>query len=166
MIIRNIIRRQKKRNTKISYLGSGNGPYFEVVRAHKDVGKALADVAQDPFVKVLGLVGRRSDARFKGRVEQILHASGLLFFGQKRNVVLERVGNPLVLESHVGDALMLEPVICLGESLVQNVVKVAIVREDDVAANIVELYSLLVGYVARRVVQFTYEALRGDISRC
>lgn len=121
------------------YLCSGNSPYFEVIGAHKDVGKALTDIAYDPFIEVLGLVCGRSHTSFESRIQKSIHALGFLFLGEERNVVLERVRNPLVLVSHVRDALVLEPVVWLGQSLLNNVVKVFVVREDDVAANIVKL---------------------------
>jgi len=45
----------------------------------------------------------------------------------------------LALAADVGDALVGEPVIFLGQGLVDAVVKVLVVGEDDMATNVVEL---------------------------
>jgi hypothetical protein len=52
---------------------------------------------------------------------------------------LEGVGNPLLLAADVGDTLVGEPVVILGEGLVDAVVEVLVVGEDNVAADIVQL---------------------------
>jgi hypothetical protein len=45
----------------------------------------------------------------------------------------------LAAETHVGDALVLEPVFVRRKGFVEDVVKVLVVGEDDVAADIKEL---------------------------
>jgi hypothetical protein len=45
----------------------------------------------------------------------------------------------LALAADVGDALMCEPVIVVGERLVNAVVEVLVVGEDDMATDVVEL---------------------------
>jgi hypothetical protein len=89
------------------------------------------------LVKVLGLgVG---NAALHGRVNQAVQTLGLVIFGQHGDVVLERVGNPELLAAHVGDTFVGEPVILVGESLVDAVVEVLVVREDDMATDVVKL---------------------------
>jgi hypothetical protein len=92
-----------------------------------------------PFVKVLGLVGGRSDAGFKCCVNEIVQTLDLFLFGQNSDVVLEGIRDPNALVADVRDALVLIPVVRLGQGFVEAVVKVLVVREDDVAANIKEL---------------------------
>jgi hypothetical protein len=120
-----------------TYLGGRNGPDLVVVRAHEDVGNANTSVSDDPLVKVLGLgVG---NAVLKGSVDQTIQTSDLVLLGEHGDVVLEGVGDPKALVANVGDSLVDEPVVVLGESLVQAVVEVLVVGEDDVTANIVQL---------------------------
>lgn len=63
------------------------------------------------------------------------------------------------------------PVGLLGESLVNAVVEVLVVREDDMSANIVELFSqsdlihVLSMLSMLSIALATYEALRGDVGR-
>lgn len=121
------------------YLGSGNSPDFEVIRAHEDLIQALADIALVPLVKVLGLVGGRADTSFKSCVNEIVQTLDLFLLRQNSNIVLERVRDPEVPEADVRDTLVLVPVRRLGQGLVEAVVKVLVVGEDDVAANIEEL---------------------------
>jgi hypothetical protein len=121
------------------YLCCGDGPDLVVVGSHEDVGDTLAGHAHNPLVKVLGL-GVRNTA-LQGRVNQTVHAQDLVVLGQHGDVVLERVRNPEALVAHIRDTLVCEPVVILGERLVDNVVEVLVVGEDDVAANIVELLS-------------------------
>jgi hypothetical protein len=45
----------------------------------------------------------------------------------------------LALAAHVGDTLVCEPVVVVRKGLVDAVVEVLVVREDDMAANVVEL---------------------------
>ena len=128
-----------------SYLGGGHGPDLVVVGSHEDVGDTLTAVAQDPLIEILGLgVG---DAVLKSGINHALHALDLVLIRQHGDVVLERVRDPEALVAHVGNALVFVPVILLGKSLINAVVKVLVVREDDVATDIVE------------------ETLRGDICR-
>ena len=128
---------------KASYRGGGHGPDLVVVGPHEDVGNTLAAVAQDPLIEVLGLsVGYTV---LKSGIDHALNALDLILIGQHGDVVLERIGDPETLVAHIGNALMCVPIIFLGKSLVNAVVEVLVVREDNVATDIVE------------------EALRGDI---
>jgi hypothetical protein len=52
---------------------------------------------------------------------------------------LEGVRHPEVLIAHIGDALVRVPVRLFGQCLVDAVVKILVVGEDDVAADVVEL---------------------------
>jgi hypothetical protein len=63
----------------------------------------------------------------------------LLFFGQHRDVVLERIGYPAFLAADIRDALVVVPVVVARESLVDAVVKVFVMGEDNMATNVVEL---------------------------
>jgi hypothetical protein len=92
-----------------------------------------------PFVKVLGLVGGWADAGFKCCVNEIVQTLDLFLLGQNSDVILEGVRDPNALVPDVRDALVLVPVVRLGQGFVEAVVKVLVVREDDVAANIEEL---------------------------
>jgi hypothetical protein len=60
----------------------------------------------------------------------------------------------LGLAAHVGDALVGVPVLVLGERLVDAVVKVLVVREDDMATDVVEL-----GVSARKRVNWRARVL-------
>jgi hypothetical protein len=70
----------------------------------------------------------------------------------------------LLLAADVGDALVGEPVVVVGQSLVDAVVEVLVVGEDDVAADVVELVASVRG---ERQLDFgcTHEALRGGVGR-
>ena len=72
-------------------------------------------------------------------IDHRVDAHGLVLLGYHRDVVLERVGNPLALVSNVGDALMAVPVVLLGEGFVEAVIEVLVVREDDMAPDVPEL---------------------------
>lgn len=121
-----------------SYLCGGNGPDLVVVWAHKHIGNTLALHSQNPLVKVLGLgVGHTT---LHGRINETINGLDLVLLGQDGNVVLEGIGDPEALVANVGDALVSVPVIILGKRLVETVVEVLVVGEDDVAANIVELF--------------------------
>ena len=123
----------------MSYLGSGNSPNLEIVGAHEKVGETDTHLTENPLVKSLRLgVG---DAGFQSSVDHTLNASNLLLLGKHRDVVLERVRNPLALATDVGDTLVGIPVVRLGESLINAVVEVLVVREDDVTTDIVQLFS-------------------------
>lgn len=126
-------------DTVAAYLGGRHSPDLVVVGPHEDIGKTLAVHTQDPLIEVLGLsVG---NANLQGSVDEVGETTSLILLGQHGNVVLEGVGNPEALVTNVGDTLVGEPVILLGESLVDAVVEVLVVREDDVTTDIVELYS-------------------------
>lgn len=120
------------------YLGGRNGPDLVVVGAHEHISNTLTLHSQNPLVKVLGLsVG---DTALHGSVNEAINGLDLVFLGQDGDVVLEGVRNPEALVANVGDSLVSVPVILLGESLVDAVVEVLVVGEDDVTANIVELF--------------------------
>lgn len=121
----------------MTYGGGGNSPDLEVVRAHEDVGNVGAHLAHNPLVEVLGL--RLGDSGLQRSVDQTIEGRNLVLLGQHRDVVLERVRDPEALVANVGDALMVVPVVLLGQGLVEAVVEVLVVGEDNVAANIVQL---------------------------
>lgn len=75
----------------------------------------------------------------KSGLEQTLHALGLFLSREDSDVVLEWVRDPSVVKTNVGNTLVLVPVILLGKSLENNIIKVLVVREDDMSAYIVEL---------------------------
>lgn len=119
------------------HLGGGDSPHLVVVGAHEDVGDTLAGHANNPLVKVGGLgVG---DAALESGVNEAVNALDLVLLGQDGDVVLEGVGDPELLVADVGDALVGVPVLLLGKGLVEAVVKVLVVGEDNVTADIVEL---------------------------
>jgi hypothetical protein len=57
---------------------------------------------------------------------------------------LERVRHPEALIPHVGNALVLKPVLLAWEGLVEAVVEVLVMREDNMAADIKQLCGLVV----------------------
>ena len=123
------------------YLGGGNGPDLVVVGSHEQVGNTSTHHADNPLIEVLGLgVG---DTGLKGGIDHAVNALHLLLLGKHGNVVLEGVGNPLLLAADVGDTLVGEPVLILGEGLVDAVVEVLVVGEDNVATDIVQLSNAL-----------------------
>ena len=132
---------------RITYLGRRNSPDLEVVGSHEDISNALAHAAQDPLVKVLRLgVGNTG---VQGSIDDSINALDLVILGQHGDVVLERVRNPEALVADVGDTLMRIPVIIVGQSLVEAVVKVLVVGEDNVATDIVQLQTFVsMGYQA------------------
>lgn len=75
----------------------------------------------------------------KSGLEQTLHALGLFLSREDSDVVLEWVRDPSIVKTNVGNTLVLVPVILLGKSLENNIIKVLVVREDDMSAYIVEL---------------------------
>lgn len=97
----------------------------------------LAVVPQNPLIEILWLCVCNSCV--KSSIDHVLDGLDLIFLGQHGDVVLEGVWDPQALVADVGDALMGVPVAFVGKSLVDAVVKVLVVGEDDVAANIVEL---------------------------
>src|SRR5690606_24656026 len=92
---------------------------------------------QNPLVKVLGLGS--GDLRGHGGIDKTLDALDLVLLGQHRDVILEWVRDPEALVPDVRDALVVVPVILLGKGLVEAVVEVLVMREDNVATNIVKL---------------------------
>ena len=123
------------------YPCGGNGPNFVVVRPHEEVCDTGTHHANNPFVKVLRLaVGHAS---LESGVNHAVHALDLLFLGQHGDVVLERVRDPEVLAADVRDSLVGVPIRLFWQGLVDAVVKVLVVGEDDMAADIVELVVVL-----------------------
>ena len=119
----------------MTYILGGDGPDLVVVGTHEDIGETLTVHTQDPLIEVLGLgVG---DTDLQRGVDKIRETAGLVLLGQNGDVVLEGVGDPEALVADVGDTLVGEPVILLGESLVDAVVEVLVVGEDDVTTDIV-----------------------------
>ncbi len=80
-------------------LGGRNSPDLVVVRAHEDISNALANVADNPVIEVLGFgVGH---ARVESCINQAIDALDLVLLGQHRDIVLERVGDPETLVTDV-----------------------------------------------------------------
>ncbi len=52
---------------------------------------------------------------------------------------MERVRHPETFVANIGDALVVVPVILLWQCLVEAVVEVLVMREDNVATDIIEL---------------------------
>lgn len=109
----------------------------------------------------------------KSSVDQALQTSDLVLLGEHGDVVLEGVGDPKALVADIGDSLMDEPVVVLGESLVQAVVEVLVVGENDVTANIVQLEKKSSNcqhndsnarFYGDGERERTYESFRSDIS--
>lgn len=121
----------------MTYLGGGNSPDLVVVGAHEDVGKVLTHLSQNPLIEVLGL--RPGQGVVHGGVNEAVDRCDLVLLWQHRDVVLERVGHPEALVADVGNALVVEPIILLGQRLVEAVVEVLVVGEDDMTADVVEL---------------------------
>lgn len=97
----------------------------------------VTHLSHDPLVEVLGLL--LGNGALQGSIDKTVNGGNLVLLGQNGDVVLEGVGDPEALVADVGDTLVVVPVILLGQSLVEDVVEVLVVREDDVATNIVEL---------------------------
>jgi hypothetical protein len=135
------------------YLGGGNGPDLVVVGSHEEVGNTGTHHAHNPLIEVLGLgVGNTG---LKGSIDHAINALDLLGLGQHGDVVLEGVGNPLLQAANVGDTLVGEPILIPGESLVDAVIEVLVVGEDNVATDIVQLWTesvfdLTIGDQSRR----------------
>ena len=152
------------------YLSRRHSPDFEVVGSHEEVRNTGAHGANDPLVEGGGLgVG---DTGLQGSINHAVNAFYLLLFGKHGDVVLERVGYPSVLAADVRDALVGVPVIRLGKGLVDAVVEVLVVREDNVAADIVQLRAQITS--SQRIGTFafaarkgeTYESFRSDVGGC
>jgi hypothetical protein len=67
----------------------------------------------------------------------------LVVLGQHGDIILEGVWHPETLVSDIGDALVGVPVVLFGQGLVDAVIKVLVVGEDDVTADIVELNGII-----------------------
>lgn len=147
-----------------AYLGGGHSPDLVVVRTHEDIGDTSTHHADDPLVEVLGLgVG---DTSLQGSVNHAINALDLLLLGQHGDVVLEGVGNPFAQAADVGDTLVAEPVIVVGESLVDAVIEVLVVGEDNVTTDIVELWfriSNVLPFFGVSRIRSTYETFGGHI---
>lgn len=126
-----------------TYLSGRNGPNLEVVRTHEDLSQTLSHISDVPFIKVLGLVRGVAATGFQCGVNQAIQAFRLLLLGQYGDVVLERIGNPLALITDVRDALVRVPVGGIGQSFIETVVEVLVVREDDMPTNIEQLWAVL-----------------------
>lgn len=124
-----------------TYLCSGNSPDLVVVRAHENVGDVGTHLAHNPLVKVLWLC--LGDCGLQGSIDEAIHACYLVLLGQHGDVVLEGVRDPEALVADVRDTLVVEPVVLLGQSLVETVIEVLVVGEDNVTADIVQLSLLL-----------------------
>lgn len=123
-----------------SYLGCRNSPHLEVVWSHEKVSNTDTHLTQNPLVKVGGFgVG---DTRFQSSINHALNAANLFMLGKHGDIVLERIRNPLALATNVGDTLVSVPVVRLGKSFINAVIKVFVVREDNVTANVVQLSSV------------------------
>ena len=72
-------------------------------------------------------------------INHAVQASSLVLLGEHRDVVLEGIRNPEALEADIGDALMRIPVIFVGKRLVNAVVEILVMREYDMATDVVEL---------------------------
>lgn len=94
-------------------------------------------LSHNPLVEVLGL--RLGDCGLEGSIDEAIHACNLVLLGQHGDVVLEGVGDPEALVADVGDSLVVEPVVLLGQGLIEAVIEVLVVGEDNVTANIVQL---------------------------
>jgi hypothetical protein len=147
-----------------SYLRGWDGPHLVVVRPHEEVCHAGAHHAHDPLVKVLWLCVVY--ASLEGSVNHTVDALDLVLFRQHRDVVLEGVWHPELLAADVGDALVRVPVILIRQSLVDAVVEVFVMREDDMATDIVQLGSRseLGGGVSIES-RGAHEAFGGDVCR-
>jgi hypothetical protein len=121
----------------VSYLLRRHRPHLEVVWPHEEICNSRAHCAKDVLVKVfrLGI----ADASFQSSINHALHATDLVFLWQHGNVGLERVGDPEVFAADVGDALVGIPIGVFGKCFVDAIIKVLVVREDDMASDIVEL---------------------------
>ena len=151
------------RLVQATHLGRRHGPDLEVVRSHEQIGDAGAHHANDPVVKILRLGA--GDAGLERGVDHAVHAPDLLVLGQHRDVVLERVRHPEPLAPHVRDALMRVPIFLSRQSLVDTVVKVLVVREDDVAADIVQLEIVRDRGHSRHCGRTTYKSFGRDVRR-
>ncbi len=116
--------------------GGRNSPDLEVVRTHEEISETLTHHTHDPLVeRSRGILGAST---LLGSVDHALDALDLFLDGEDGDVVLVRVRDPDVLGANVRDTLVLVPVLLVGEGLCDHVVKVLVVREDDVSSDIEE----------------------------
>ena len=125
----------------VSYLRSRHSPNLKIIRPHERIRNAHPIIPHNPIVEILGL--RIAHPRLERRIDHPFQADDLIVFGQHRDVVLEGVGDPEAFVADVGDALVVVPVAFVGEGFVDAVVEVFVVREDNVAAYVVELEDML-----------------------
>lgn len=121
-------------------------------------------LAHNPLVEVLGL--RLGDGMVGGGINETLNCCDLVLLGQHGDIVLEGVGDPKTLVADVGDTLVVEPVVLLGKSLVKAVIEVLVVGENNVAADIIQLFcheSTSATCNGSFLVGWTYEAFRSHI---
>lgn len=151
-----------------TYLGRRNSPDFKVVWAHENLRESLADVAQIPLVKVLGLVRSCAHTCLERGINQALQTLDLFLGLERGNVVLERIWHPFVIEAHVAHALVLVPLLLVGETFVEDVVKVLVMGKDDMTTNVEQLLNI---YYKHRILHFmhlpqnTHETLWGGVGR-
>ena len=100
------------------HVSCGESPHLEIVWAHENVGNAFSHDAHNPLIKVRGFPGGHSihDLGFYEAID----ALDLVFNWQGLDVVLERVGNPGVLEPDVRDALVRGPANKRGTAMVRK----------------------------------------------
>lgn len=67
----------------------------------------------------------------------------MIVFGEDGDVILEWEWDPETFVAYVGDTLVRVPVFCEREGLGEHVVEIGVVREDDVAAYVEELFRFL-----------------------
>jgi hypothetical protein len=121
----------------IVYLRSRHSPHLEIIRPHINIRNPLAEITHNPLIKVFWL--GVCNAGLERGVNQCLDAFHLVVFRERGDVVLEGERHPAALVAHVRYALVVVPVVCCWEGLVDAVVEVFVVREDDVAADVEEL---------------------------
>ena len=119
------------------YLCCGYGPDLEIIWPHEEVRNTGTHHPHNPLVKVLRLC--ICYAGFQCCFYHAVHALDLLFFGQHRDIILERVRDPQIFTPHIGDTLVCKPIRLFRQSFVDAVIKVLVMGEDDMAANIVKL---------------------------
>jgi len=118
-------------------LGGRHSPHLEVVGSHEEICDTSTHHTDNPLVKVLGLGA--GDSGLEGSLDHAIHALDLLLLWQHGNVILERIWDPEVLATNVGDSLMGVPIRLVWEGLVDAVIEVLVVGEDNMAADIVKL---------------------------
>jgi hypothetical protein len=73
-------------------------------------------------------------------------------------------GTPVILAADIGYALVRVPVLCPRECLIQTVIEILVMRENDMAADIIELdYHLSVHLFDLRITTETHKSFRCDI---